>query len=173
MIDDVSLPRASADEVKGVKHAVAVAVEVDPGYAEEYAHDEKWDLTLVIRISDHARESQFYGDVPLFLDRVSITKGSSSMKIWQDARCHQKRGRPKVTVVRIDGRPTSGASERNRSARPRRIGLRVPPDEIMQEQALPGGKDQGGQFLLFRTRTQRSYLIVDIKLYIQECDLSS
>jgi hypothetical protein len=153
----------------GVKHFVTTAIV--PAQTGNEAEPRISGLQLVVRISDHAREAQFFGDVPLSWPEFPVASGAPERKIWEDARCHQRRGLPTVAVVAIDGSLESGQSRVAISARHRHIGLRVPPDEIRQAQSLPGGRDESGRYLAFRIETAGSHVVVLLKVYVVDCAL--
>jgi len=127
----------------------------------------------MIRISDHAQESQFFGTVPASFAEFKADEGGTEQRVWEDGRCHQKRGLPKLSVAEIRGSIIKGPEESIAIlARPRHIGLPVPADEVMAGKRLPGGWDDVGLFMATRSQTTQSHLFVDLKLYILRCDLS-
>lgn len=123
----------------GVRSQLAASVKADP--ASEYAM-QNYDhgnasLAVKIRISVHARESQFFGEVTARVSYFSPIDGVPEQVIWQDARCHQRRGLPKETVTSIDGLITSENVQIRVQARARYLSLRLPLDEIISEQGFP------------------------------------
>jgi hypothetical protein len=91
-------------------------------------------------------------------------------EIWNDTKCHQRRGIPKMAVVEIEGSLKNGqAAVRSIAARPRHIGLILPTDEVMAGKKGPAGFDKIGSFTTTRTLTARSHLFVDLKLYSLNC----
>lgn len=64
--------------VAGIKHLITVLVQADPGPRESmYQTQDRATVRVVVRISDHARETQFYGDVPVRLADFPLAEGSS------------------------------------------------------------------------------------------------
>jgi hypothetical protein len=153
----------------GVKHFVTVAIV--PSQTGNESEPRISGLQVVVRIFDHAREAQFFGDAPVTWPEFPASKGAPERKIWEDPRCHQRRGQPTVAVVAIDGSLESDQSRVAISARHRHIGLRVPADEIRQAQALPGGRDELGRYLAFRIETAGSHVVVLLKVYVVDCAL--
>lgn len=129
-------------------------------------------LTVRIRISSHARESQFYGVISKNFSNFRVDKGSDSKLIWQDSRCHQRRGLPKTEVFEIDGAITTARAQISVHARPRRLGLLLPSDEITQEIKLPEDNTPHGPLIAYRSETKLSHLLVDVKIYAFDCDLA-
>jgi hypothetical protein len=153
----------------GVKHFITVAIV--PAQIGNEPEPRVSDLQVFIRISDHARETQYFGDVPVIWPEFFASKGAPEQKIWEDQACHQRRGLPKVTVVAMEGALATDQSRLAIQARHRRIGQRVPSDEIRQTQALLDGRDDLGRYLSFRTETTGSHLILLLKIYVADCKL--
>jgi hypothetical protein len=164
--------------VAGVSHQITVSMRFDP--ASVYARDGFGDtaratLTAIIRVSDHARESHFFGPVPATFADFAVADGAPERTIWQDTVCHQDRGLPRIAVVDLRGFVSRDQDQDQAevSARPRHIGLHLPPDEIVPHQALVRGSDQLGQFMAEQVETSRSRIHVIVKLYTQACNLAS
>ena len=128
-------------------------------------------LTFFVRISDHAREAQFYGDVPVTLSDFSLSTGSPEQQVWADSVCHQRRGIPKYAVIAMDGAIADVGRRISIGARARHIGLPVPADEISAARRLLNGVDHIGPFTVLRAATMRSHLLLDLKLYTVNCEL--
>ncbi len=161
-------------KTSGVRFRLAASIKADPAsrYAAEYYGHGKASLAAKVRISAHATESQFFGEVTSNLSDFSPIDGSLEQVIWQDAKCHQRRGLPKATVTFIDGLITSEQVKINVHARARRLGLQLPLDEITSGTRLPSGVDQNGSFVAYRSRSKLSHLFVDVKIYAFDCDLA-
>jgi hypothetical protein len=165
--------RASAQlspvDQSGVKHFITAAIAPAPIGNEPEPHIT--GLQVRVRISDHARETQYFGDVPVIWPEFSASKGAPEQRIWEDQACHQRRGLPKATVLAIEG--TLATEERRLavSARRRHIGQKVPSDEIRQAQSLLDGRDTLGRYLAFQTETMQSHLILLLKIYVADCKL--
>lgn len=129
------------------------------------------DLEITVRISDHAREAQFFGEVMVAWPEFVASMGTGEQDVWTDPQCHQRRGLPKATIVAIDGMVETARSRFPVSARPRRIGLKLPEDEIRQAQPRPGGRDETGSYLAFRTETAQSHVPVLVKIHVIDCVL--
>jgi hypothetical protein len=100
---------------------------------------------------------------------IRILEGAAERKIWEDERCHQRRGYPKASVISV-----SGTYERDQShleAQLRHIGLKLPADEIMPGQSLTAGHDSAGRFFAAQTRTSRSHVTILLKIYMTDCIL--
>jgi hypothetical protein len=110
--------------------------------------------------------------VPVAWPDFAAADGAPEQKIWEDRRCHQRRGLPTTTIVAVDGTLDRSSSRQPISARRRHIGLRVPTDEIRQAQSLPAGRDDHGRYLAFRIETSVSHVAVLLKVYSADCALS-
>jgi hypothetical protein len=170
--DAAGQTNASSFGRNGVRHVISASVGVDPAHqATTYGGERRLALTLSVRISDHAVESEFYGQVPVTFSDFTAKQPPPERMIWEDGRCHQERGLPKMAVTEIKGEIKNGEEPSNAiSARARHIGLMLPSDEVMAGTRL--GRDQIGPFMAIRTHTSRSHLIVDLKLYILGCNRS-
>jgi hypothetical protein len=60
-------------------------------------------LTVKLRISAHATESNYFGEISETFSNLKPNEGADQKLFWQDDRCHQRRGLPKITVTAIDG----------------------------------------------------------------------
>jgi hypothetical protein len=127
------------------------------------------DLVVVVRISNHARETQYFGDVPVGAPRLDSGEEASEQKIWEDERCHQRRGLPKASVISVTGAYERGQSRLEASLR--HIGLKLPADEIVPGQSLIAGRDGAGRFFAAETRTSRSHVTIRLKIYLTDCTL--
>lgn len=150
-----------------VKHLLNVSVAAAPGYV--HSKDSKATLSVVIRISDHALDSHFYGGVIATFSDVSLTDSAPEKRVWEDRTCHQYRGVPKVAVVGVDGSLTDAGKTILISARPRHIGKRVPADEVSAGVPLPGGVDESGPFRLIRSETKQTRIALTLRLYSLGC----
>jgi hypothetical protein len=154
----------------GGKHLVTAAIV--PANIGSEPEPRISDLQVTVRISDHARESQYFGNVPVTWPEFAAAEGAPQQKIWEDVQCHQRRGLPTATIIAIDGTRASAQSHFTISARHRHIGLMMPSDEIKQAQSLPAGRDDLGRYLAFRIETAASRLIVLLKIYVIDCALT-
>jgi hypothetical protein len=127
-------------------------------------------MTVKLRISAHARESQYFGEVRQDFSRFSVIEGSPDLSIWKETRCHQRRGLPKVTVVALDGLISTKLEQIHIEARPRHLGLHLPGDEIGQGLQL-SLSDRAGAIMGYRSASKSSHLLVDVKVYAFDCDL--
>jgi hypothetical protein len=168
---------------RGVRHVLYLTVKSeDPdlqkadgssaGQEDESAKETpKATLKLTLRISDHAQETSFFGDVPITAANFDPVKGSPEQKVWQDERCHHERGFPRVLLMAVDGLITHGSDKQLVEARPRHIGLPVPWDEIMMASGLQFSADDRGPFIETRTQTKESHLSVVLKIYMLPCQV--
>jgi len=154
----------------GIRFQIKAAIKADPAtaYAGPTGDRSRASLAVKLRISSHARESQFFGVVSRNFSVFSPSSGSAEKLFWQDTTCHQRRGLPKTTVVAIDGSITRDGTQIQVHARPRQLGLLLPKDEITQGiQFAP--KDA---LIAYRSRSTSSGLLVDVKIYAFDCDLT-
>lgn len=137
------------------------------------SHDEKTaSLYVKLRISAHATGSSYFGEIMKYFPNVWLNKGSDEMLYWEDGRCHQRRGLPKITVTAIDGAIKADKGKFDVEARSRQLGLLLPHDEILAGRRLPGGRDKDGKYIAFRSRTKASHLAVDVKVVTKDCNLA-
>lgn len=155
----------------GIRFQITASIKADPAYTKQY-DAAKASLTAKVRISAHATESQFFGVVVLNAADFSVEDGSPEQVIWRDARCHQRRGLPKETVTGIDGVIITKESKISIHALLRRLGLRLPLDEITQGTRLPRGINKDGALISYRSESKLSHLFVDVKIYAFDCDLA-
>jgi hypothetical protein len=156
----------------GNKHLITASMKADPANGmNSYQADDHATLTAMVRISDHARESQFFGDIAVTMSDFLLASGSAEQKIWSDSTCHQRRGIPKFAVIAIDGFVMGAQGRMSVTARQRHIGLLLPPDEISVARRLLDDVDNIGPFTVLRAGTNRSHLVMDLKLYTLNCDI--
>jgi hypothetical protein len=157
----------------GIRFKIAATVKADPifSYAMHDYDDAEAALSVQIRISAHAQESQFFGEVAEIFSNFQVKEGSAEKLFWQDARCHQRRGLPKTTVTAIDGFITAKNAQVSIQARPRQLGLPLPLDEITQGVRLFRDFSQQNAFIAYRSRSKLSHLLVDVKIYQSNCAL--
>jgi hypothetical protein len=131
----------------------------------------KATLRVVVRLSDHSQETNFFGDVPVSIANFDLAKGSPEQQIWQDDRCHHERGFPRTLLMAVDGVIAHGSDKQAVEARPRHIGEPIPWDEIMMASGLQFSADDRGPFIETRTQTKESRLSVILKMYMLPCDV--
>jgi hypothetical protein len=161
--------QSSGADRLGVRNFVTATVSRAAGAGNGDADQRISGLLTVVRISNHARETQFYGDVPVPVATLDPLEQAPEQKIWEDERCHQRRGLPKASVISV-----SGTYERDQShleAVLRHIGLKLPADEIMPGQSLTAGRDNAGRYFSSQTRTSRSHVAILLKMYVIDCIL--
>jgi hypothetical protein len=97
---------AAAQGISGeppfIKHALYLSIESDNPELQN-GGPAKATLTVTVRLSDHSRETNFFGDVPATITDFDPVKGSPEQEVWQDASCHHERGYPKMTVIAPNG----------------------------------------------------------------------
>jgi hypothetical protein len=162
------------NDIRGVQHVLDLTIRSDPtSINSEKSSNESPVATLavIMRISAHSRETNFFGYVRATASDFNPIKGSREREVWKDAKCHHERGFPKITVLYVDGSITTGQQKNFVRARYRQIGLLLPKDEVLPANRLTRGIDKFGPFIATRTKTKRSHLFVDLKLHILPCDL--
>jgi len=175
-------PDVPPSSTRGVRHALYLTVKSDdPGLQKadgpERQNDEaaketpKATLTVTVRISDHAQETSFFGDVPTTAANFDPAKGSPEQQVWQDERCHHERSFPKMRVIAIGGGIAHSSEKQAVDAKPRHIGLPIPWDEVLMASAFQFAADDRGSFMETRTRTSESHLSVVLKMYVLPCDV--
>ncbi|HEY5504950.1 MAG TPA: hypothetical protein VIK28_07310 [Sedimentisphaerales bacterium] len=159
----------------GVKFQIKASIKADT--ASPYSkHDDDQNtasLAVKIRISAHATESQYFGEVSKSFPNFKPDEGSDEKLFWQDDTCHQRRGLPKTTVTTIDGTIAGEKGKVSINALPRHLGMLLPSDEISAGKRLPDGADKNGNFIAYRSQTKLSRLFVDVKVYVIDCDLTA
>ena len=168
------MPSPGAIDFKksGTKFEIKISVKGDPASADRADDRGMASVTVKLRISAHASESQFFGEVTQDVDffDLAAVEGSPEVSVWKEAQCHQRRGLPKVTVVAIDGSIAAAKKQMPIQARPRLLGKRLPADEISQGTQLPVF-DRNGAAMGYRSRSKTSRLLVDVRIYAVDCDL--
>jgi hypothetical protein len=124
------------------------------------------NLRLQFQISDHARDSNFYGMVAAEFDTADLAAGAAEAVVWEDARCHSERGLPKITLVAVEGTISEGGKVVPFAAIIRQRGLRLPLDEIIARKDL---SDTSSAALAIQGETTRSRLRVGAKLLVRAC----
>jgi hypothetical protein len=160
--------------IRGIRHVLDLTIKLDPAshyWRQSPDGSPVATLGVIMRISAHSQEANFFGNVRATVPDFDPIKGSREHEVWKDAKCHHERGFPKITVLGVYGSITAGKKESNISARYRQIGLMLPSDEVIPSERLSGGIDNVGPFIATRTKTKRSKLFVDLKLHILPCDL--
>ena len=142
----------------GVRHALLVDIELDrvAASAKPKVGEIKADMRISVRILDYASDSRFYGVVVGSFSDFDPSVGTAAQEIWADQNCHHYRGLPRIWVLAINGRISQGETISDISARPRTIGLRLPPDEIILEKVLKTDISDPTQNLVMRVTTKRS-----------------
>jgi hypothetical protein len=160
---------------RGIRHVLYLSIKTadpDVRFPQQGSDGpETATLTVKVRISDHALETNFFGDVSVTISEFDPIKGSGEQKVWEDAQCHHERSIPKLTVIGVDGTIVNGQQSLTIAARYRRLGLLMPADEVMAASRLSIGKNDHGSFVESRTQTKQSHLSVDLRLDILPCDL--
>jgi len=161
----------------GVRHRIDVVVSAEPDAAIlSRLRGAKGELSFTVRLSANSNESKFFGMLhPSFPEIVVPDQADKPLvlqtKLWEEEVCHQRRGLPKVTVTKLEGRFGEGEGRIEISAIVRHIGLLVPPDELTPGIKLAQGSDNLGLFYAFRAQTRNSRLNVDLKIYPIDCAL--
>lgn len=168
--------RGAAAEL-GVRHRIDVMVSAEPDAPIlTRLRGAKGELSFTVRLSANSKESKFFGMLrPSFPDIV-VPDGAGKplvpqTKLWEEDLCHQRRGRPKVTVTQLGGHFSEGEGRIEISAVNRHIGVLVPPDELTPGIKLEPGSDNFGVFYAFRAQTRTGRLNVDLKIYPIDCFL--
>jgi hypothetical protein len=173
--DTSAAPSRSIDFQKsGVRFQISASVRADPAssYARQTYGQSSASLAVRLRISAHARESHFFGEIAKDFFDFRTNEGAEEIRYWEDPRCHQRRGLPKTTVVAIDGSIVNGDKKIEVRARPRQLGVLLPSDEITQGRRLSAaGAGRTGTAIVYRSRSKASHLLVDVKIVAFDCDL--
>lgn len=169
---DEAKPVSAAGQ-RGTRFEIAASVKADPAsqYVKQVYDGSRASLTVKIRISAHAAEADFFGEVSERFEGFALNEGAPERRIWREDKCHQKRGLPKMTVTAIDGTITTQKGPMQVEARPRILGLRLPQDEISQETRLSSGAADPNLAMTYRLKTRLSHLLVDIRLFAFDCNL--
>ena len=159
----------------GIRFRIAASIKADPAFSDatQYYDHSQASLVVKIRISAHARESNYFGEISETVSNFLVNEGSPEKLYWQDARCHQRRGLPKTTVTAVDGFIAAEKGQISIHARPRQLGLPLPLDEIIQGIRLPSSGSDHGAFVTYRSQLKQSHLFVDVNIYASACDLAA
>jgi len=161
----------------GVRHRIEAVLSAEPNAPIlEHLRGARGTLSFTVRLSANSRESRFFGMLHPSYSDISVPDGASQplveqTKIWEEERCHQRRGLPKVTVTQLSGEFGEGDHRIEISATNRHIGLLVPPDELTPGIKLDPGSDGLGSYYAVRAHTRNSGLNVDLKIYPIDCFL--
>jgi hypothetical protein len=157
----------------GIKFRVTASITSDPAspYAKKSYQNGTASLAVKVRISSHARESRFYGEVIQRFSDFYPNAGSDEKMVWEESTCHQRRGLPKVTVTFIDGSIRDDKTQIAVAAQVRQRGMRLPLDEITPGMKIASGTDSVGPFSVYRAATKLSHLLVNVKVYAFDCQL--
>lgn len=160
----------------GIRHRIDMTVSAEPDSPLiKRGHQVRGWLSIIVRLSANSRESRFFGVLDREFSDVLITEKAeplvSQTKIWEEDICHQRRGIPKVTVVGVKGRFEQENEKIEIGSANRRIGIRVPADELTPGIKLLSDADDLGSFYAFRAQTRLSRLNVDLKIYAFGCPL--
>lgn len=112
-------PAATAqqdDTLVGVRYRVDASVSIEQSspllarIRQAGAVDAEGSVNVQLRISANSREIRYFGivskDLPLRLPPANPIW----YKVWEENVCHQRRGQPKLTVVRLSGRWPAGGT---------------------------------------------------------------
>ncbi len=156
---------------KGIMHQVYVSIAFKSALESASQGLTRGSLTALIRISDHARESRFFGTVTANFRDIEMRGELPAQKVWEDQVCHQDRGLPKISVMAVNARAENQRGDSTVSSERRRVGRTIPQDELVTGQAWIAGSNQLGNFMLLRTTTRQSHIQVNVRLYTTQCDL--
>lgn len=167
-----TVPPLDGYQHSGIRFEIRASVRANPVAPEARKTYDRASasLTLKLRISAHASESSFYGVASREFSTFPVVDGSPELGIWQESRCHQRRGLPKATVVAIDGVIARDDLQTRIEARPRQLGRLLPADEMGQGIQLPVSERRGA-VMAYRSRSRLSQLLVDVRIYAFDCDL--
>jgi hypothetical protein len=170
-----SSDRAIDYQKSGIRFQIKASIKAVPGapYLKREDDRTRASLDLKLRISAHAMGSNYFGVNSETFSDFRLAEGSEEKLFWQDDRCHQRRGLPKLTVTAIDGSIQAENGRIDVVARPRLLGKKLPADEISAGMPLPSGVNKNGQFIAFSAKTSASYLVVNVKVYTFDCLLGT
>ena len=164
-------PQDAWPAAAGVRHRVTVTLLpiANPVGASRLAQASppRADLRIFVQISDHAIDSRFYGTAEARFSDVDTSTGGGETLVWEDARCHRERGIPKISLVRIEGAIRDGDKATPLTAVGRQVGLRVPPDEIVERKGL--ADDDGLTLTVIDAITKMSGIAVRVRLQGERC----
>jgi len=154
-------------------NAAIRADETSSSYARQVYDGARASLTLKVRISAHAMEADFFGEVSRSFADFPLREGSPEQQIWREDKCHQKRGLPKVIVTAIDGTVTTGKGPVHVEARQRHLGLRLPRDEISHGSRPRLSALDSNLAMAFVLKTRLSHLLIDMRILAFDCNLTT
>lgn len=167
----VAQQRAVDPAKNGVWFQVKALVKPVPQPKGDDAKSEpRASLTVQLRISAHADGSRYFGHPSQTFD-FKLSEGSEEKLFWQDSACHPRRGLPKISIVGIDGQMEQGGKRVEVTARPRKLGTRLPPDEISAGSGLTRTTIEGRPAITFQAGTSVSKLTAQVIIYTVDCAL--
>lgn len=163
------LPAGAAD---GIRHRIDLKITKGPESPLNSDHL-RGEIKTTIRLVANSRETRFNGMLSSSFVSLNASPSQAVLieqtKVWEEAICHQNRGYPKTTLVRLEG--TFQPGETKLFAAKRLTGKPIPDDELSVEAGMSTGKDELGPHVTFRSTTRRSKLIVDMRIYPIKCEL--
>lgn len=168
----VAQAQGNLPNTAGVRHVLKASLAIDarsPHANVDGGLDA--DLRASIRISDHSPEADFFGTVVVDFSGRDLISPPPARTIWEAARCHRNRGLPKITVTGIEGKISTGSETSQIKAVSRRIGKRMPDDEIIvTSRVLKAGADRMSEIGI-RAETKATRLVLDLRLTSLPCTL--
>jgi hypothetical protein len=162
----IALDDATALEAAGVKHALAVSIGADPKMTGA-----RGGLTLVVRVSAHAQNANFAGEIPVAFEDTDLSAQTPFREIWSEKTCHERRGLPRIWVLRLTGTIAAGDDKTAIKAEMRQIGMLLPDDELRTEQRVAASNTTDSSERILQARTLKSHLLVQLKLTSTACAL--
>jgi hypothetical protein len=192
------------DALDGVRFRVDASVSIEPDsplLARIRRSGSAADglVQIYLRVSANSREVRYFGIVPKELPLRLPPAPALWQTVWEESICHQRRGLPKLTVVRVTGRwpaamsrpaqtrpdpgqPPDKGGDLNLGQTPaprivdfnssiRHIGVPLTQDELVPGIKLPDGVGEAGAYSAVRAQTKDNRLNADLRLYTFACPI--
>lgn len=158
--------------VGGIRHEVMAQVTAESRAATAGAREGQVpsNIRISVKIVEFTPDTRFYSVVTADFGDVLEAHDGAGRPIWADTTCHRDRGLPKVSLLSVEGTIEGGLDGVRVSATPRRIGQRIPNDEIIvQKQVHDEGASSSDLDMVALTKASR--LRIRLSLISRKCNL--
>ncbi|WP_375161708.1 hypothetical protein [Bradyrhizobium sp. RDT46] len=172
----ISNRAALGQTTPGVRHRIDAVVSAEPDAPIlEHLRGRKGSLSFTVRLSANSRESRFYGLLDYAFSGVLVPRVGvvllKQTKIWEEEKCHQRRGLPKATVTQLAGSFGEGEEKIEISAMRRHIGVLLSQDELTPGIKLDAAGQDGTVIFSLRAQSRKSHFNVDLQIHQIDCYL--
>ena len=176
IVSGFSSRAALGQTTQGVRHRIDAVVSAEPDAPIlQHLRGERGSLSFTVRLSANSRESRFFGLLDFAFSDVLVPRVGGGLlkqtKIWEEEKCHQRRGLPKATVTQLAGSFGEREEKIEISAMRRHIGVLLSQDELTPGIKLDAVGQGGTPMFSFRAQSRKSRLNVDLLIHQIDCYL--